>query len=78
MSERKRIPDDPFYLPEVDSLAVVMDGWRLVRKTDRPGGNPEFELYKFGEGPFDHHEGANGTFSSSIGRRPLPSDRGKW
>ena len=54
--ERKRIPDDPFFEPEIDSFAVVADGWKLIRNTDRPEGHPELELYDFDQDPLDQHD----------------------
>jgi arylsulfatase A-like enzyme len=55
-SERERIPDDPLSLPEVDSFAVVAEGWKLIQNTERPEGHPEFELYDFDEDPLDQHD----------------------
>ena len=66
-SERKRIPDDPFYLPEVDSFAVVTEGWKLVQNTERPADYPEFELFDYHQDPLDQHDVA-GEYSEVVER----------
>ena len=55
-SEHKRLPDDPFFLPEVDSFAVIADGWKLIQNTERPADHPEFELYDFERDALDQHD----------------------
>lgn len=55
-SEKHRMPNEPLYEPEVDSFAVVSEGWKLVQNTERPEGHPEFELYRTETDPLDQDD----------------------
>jgi arylsulfatase A-like enzyme len=37
----------------VDAFGIIHDGWKLVHNTDRPGGQPEFELFEHRQDPLD-------------------------
>ncbi|MEM7584154.1 MAG: sulfatase [Acidobacteriota bacterium] len=54
-TERRR-QADTFYLPEIDSLAVVAEGWKLIQNTARPEDYAEFELYDHARDPLDQHD----------------------
>ena len=37
----------------VDAFGIIHDGWKLVHNTDRPGGQPEFELFEHRKDPLN-------------------------
>ena len=37
----------------VDAFGIIHDGWKLVHNTDRPSGQPEFELFEHRQDPLD-------------------------
>jgi arylsulfatase A-like enzyme len=41
---------------EVESWAIVDDGWKLIRNGVRPAGRPEFELYDHRADPLNLHD----------------------
>lgn len=56
-SERARVT--VLDLPEkydVDSFAIVLDGWKLVQIVDPPEGRAEYELYDHEADPLDLHD----------------------
>jgi arylsulfatase A-like enzyme len=56
-SERVRLPD--LEMPEeddVDSFAIVLDGWKLVQIVDPPDGRSEYELYDHQKDPLNMHD----------------------
>jgi len=38
---------------DAESVAIILDGWKLIRNTKRPAGGPEFELYDHRTDPLD-------------------------
>jgi arylsulfatase A-like enzyme len=38
---------------DVESFAIIRDGWKLVHNTKHPTGRPEYELYHHGKDPLD-------------------------
>ncbi len=54
VSERATPPTGPHLAGvEIDSFAVVADGWKLIHHPRRPGGWPEYELYDHRSDPLD-------------------------
>jgi len=41
---------------QVESFAIVYEGWKLIRNTSRPEGWPEFELYDHQADPLNAHD----------------------
>ncbi len=40
-------------LPDVDAVAIIHDGWKLIHNTHRPAGQPEYELFSHATDPLD-------------------------
>jgi arylsulfatase A-like enzyme len=54
----ERLPDrdsSTEYDPQVEAIAIVSDGWKLIRNLTRPEGQPEFELFDHGDDPLNLH-----------------------
>ncbi|MCH7824963.1 MAG: sulfatase [Acidobacteria bacterium] len=57
-SERRfgGFPDEEPDLPNIESLAVVVDGWKLIKNLNVPEGRSEFELYSHVDDPLNLHD----------------------
>ena len=38
---------------KLESFAIILDGWKLIHNRQRPGGEPEYELYDHRNDPQD-------------------------
>ncbi len=38
---------------DIDSVAIIADGWKLIYNPRRPPGHPEYELYDHRNDPLD-------------------------
>jgi arylsulfatase A-like enzyme len=54
----ERLPDGdaaPEFDSQLEAMAVVSDGWKLIRNLTRPEGQPEFELFDHARDPLNLH-----------------------
>ena len=59
-AERMRVEGEPVVGPDIDSYAIIAEGWKLIHNVDNlPEGWPEYELFNHVDDPLNLHNVAD-------------------